>query len=156
MCDINLQCYFTACDLGNPCICIRYYNRPISKSDDDMVGCCSCLHLALEVSFLPRCFDGFVISSLSCLTVGRQTCYNWPFSKKGNTNFTQGILRLVVTGNSVYHLDEKKVIEVRPLQVYSHSYFIFYKFNIHNKIITTTTTNQWWLWLKVKERLQSW
>jgi hypothetical protein len=35
--------------------------------------------------------------------------YNRPNFKVGNTNFTQGILRLVVTGNvNAYRLDDKK------------------------------------------------
>jgi len=37
-----------------------------SMSEDDTFGCCSCLHLALEVSFLLRRFDGFLVSGLSC------------------------------------------------------------------------------------------
>jgi len=41
-----------------------------STSEDDMVGCYSCLHLALEVSFLLRQFDGSIVLSLSYPTLG--------------------------------------------------------------------------------------
>jgi len=48
----------------------------------------------------------------------------------GSTNSTQGILRLVVTGNVsvVYRLD-KKITVVGPVQVYYHIYLIHVSFN---------------------------
>jgi len=48
-----------------------------------------------------------------------------------NMKSTQGISRVGVTGNVMM----RRVIVVRLLQVYSHSYVNFYKFNIHNQII---------------------
>jgi len=36
------------------------------------------------------------------------TAYNGPILEVGNMSFTQGILRVVVTGTIVYRLDDKK------------------------------------------------
>ena len=100
----------TACSFGSAVVMTAAWSRR-STSEDDTVGCCSCLHVAIEVNFLLRRFDGFEVSSLSCHTVGRQICYNRPNLKSETRTppgeyyawWSQEIL-------SVYQLDHKKNI----------------------------------------------
>ena len=61
--------------------------------------------------------------------------YNQPNIIVRSTNCTQGILRLVVTGKvKCRSTDEikRRIVEVRSLQVYYHSYLIHRSSDNHN------------------------
>jgi len=79
---------------------------------------------------------GFACTCLiSKCTVRFLSYYNQPNLKVGNTNSTQGILRVVVTGNVKVSTDWmlRGIIVVRPFRVYFYSYFTFHNFNIYNR-----------------------
>jgi len=124
----------TACSFGSAVVMTAAWSRR-STSEDDTVGCCSCLHVAIEVNFLLRRFDGFEVSSLSCHTVGRQICYNRPNLKSETRTppgeyyawWSQEIL-------SVYQLDHKKnICGLASLVLLTHSLQLY--FTIHSQSI---------------------
>jgi hypothetical protein len=58
------------------------------------------------------------------------------FSKVGNTNSTQGILRLVITANvSVYRLDKRRIIDIVHFTFILTFNFKFCNLTIHNQLI---------------------